>query len=300
MLISLDTLTTSKQSVIPKTQYDASRERNPPVVFKSLEQAVEALRNFLVAPTGSYHSTTWGMVMEDRDEYIFYPRQSQPCYGEMRPYGADGIRRPTDLKDPFPETGNPVAIGVHWPINQNDIYAASVSKDSPWYHATKNAELLYDKNKNIKGVIIHDTKNHSDLIVNYFLSMRHIQGFYIQKYTRAGYRFDIACLLTGAAPGDKLLLSFVSYSIGSYIYGINFKRWLNKDPDVVPDWNFYDRKPYHRPYIERIWFSKEVAESAKTLLPSLKCYKALVDKKLDDKMIRELADEFETYRTVCC
>lgn len=226
---------------------------NPPVTVESLEAGIQKMKEFLSVSTYSgYRNTRWCLLMENAGEFIFHPRDGQPCYGEMRPY-VSGEYRPSDLHWPFPD-GTPVRIGVYWDWGKGHdrwLEKATNPERNPWRDVVKSAELIRATDGHITGVIIHDLNVNADTLVSFFL---HVRNHYDRSVIE-GLPFDTQEYM-------KYLQGRGSYTL----FGVDPKRWFSATPDIIPENVFAQRGAYRRPVIEQVWY--DAKQKGKKYLPN--------------------------------
>lgn len=263
--------------------------RNPPVPVSCLEEGIDQLKKFLKNSSG--RQTTWGMVVEHEGKLNMYPRDHQPCYGEMRVY-EKGEYRPGDLYDPFPP-GTPLALGVYWAPTSYvpDVYKALVSDRSPWRSALKDYEL-YQEDGKVYGFIVKDLNVNSDTLVNFFMIARYQTSWQakLQKWTKEGVPFDTSVILSTAFNSADLSRLPHSYPF-SYIYAISVPQWMSSRPNVPAGHLFSARAAYRRKQIESIW------NANKNFVGDLKSIKS-GGKFTMDRILKDVVPEIETLRNV--
>lgn len=166
--------------------------------------------------------TSFVLAVRDKFGSIgFYPRTSQPCYGEMRKYqnknsnhkqavahgdlAKSGKQKPTDLYCPFP-SGEPEMIGFYvraWNVvtEADQKYLPIInflfSDQSPWikgFGSSKAVELVW-KDKKLNGFVVKTSDIDPSVLVQMLWTFRHssIQNF--QNFLDAGASMKEACLL---------------------------------------------------------------------------------------------------------
>jgi hypothetical protein len=258
--------------------------------FDTLEEANQALRDFLgefertVDNPGLYRNpipryvNDWGMVcLTPEGKYTMYGRFAQPCYGEMRKYGADSTRptddRPGDLKTPFPRGVTPVTIGVG-PFANNHvppkiiepIWEFILSDESPWRDVLKGKEIIFrEDGESIDRLILHDTDFDPTLMGNFWLMSKHLSSSVKDAFT--------ALVAAGIPKGRALFIAIEGAGpmkdgkVTSATYGGN-TYWLAKksnednfvngriDPNLAQV-SFRDGGDYNRPSVQSIFGTGE-------------------------------------------
>src|SRR5690606_21187507 len=138
----------------------------------SLEAGLNVLRQFVLA---NENRLIFNLLVQRDDTIVHVNYSSQPCYGELRPYGKThpemlpehqrGVSKPGDLHSPFPE-GTPIAVAVPFFNKVNGVTIEEYNRIinlvldpglSPWRDALKDLEVLKNKEGRIAGIIIKDT-----------------------------------------------------------------------------------------------------------------------------------------------
>lgn len=248
---------------------------------KTVEDGIEHLRQFVLfyaqaILNGGYGGNTWAVLTEDKQgNLVVYERLSQPCYGEMRPYGnithahkdaaepnllpedQRKVHKPTDLYHPFPKA-NPIAIAVVFRRKLTErtntlIDCMYDEEESPWRIGLSDVELVNIKDTHV-GVILKDTHVNPTVMVNLFRASRDLREvcdlIWNEDLTERQF---IACYGMLQKTGDGYYIS----NDGNYTFFGNTPD-LQRIADCNPvnyhdDRTFYDRDAYNRPRIDYIW-----------------------------------------------
>lgn len=230
------------------------RKRRPLVNF---------IQSKVAKADGEYMSNAHALVMETDGKIKFHLRNSAPCYGPLRPYDEkkDGYKMPSDLTHLLFPDGTPVGLAL--PLNQGNEFIrwALTSEMSPWRNLVGKVEII-DSPAAPLGMIVNDTHVNSDVLINFLFFTR-------QKYKRlrpAGEYSDASTL------AELMLMSCLhpwydgstpqrySVTLGSpqWRHGnFSLKRIATGTPDVLENFDFFDRAAYRRPVIENIWGGPE-------------------------------------------
>lgn len=154
-----------------------------------LDKGLEYLRAF--AKRGNYYHA---LLMEHEDGSLHVSeRTNQPCWGSLREYGSKSTRPydgwPGDLRTPertFPQ-GKPVAVAI--PIGGSGynpdasltewITHKFLGENSPYWEigAKAEPEWLLNGNKQVVGLVLHNTNIDPSLMVNMFRASRNVGGW---------------------------------------------------------------------------------------------------------------------------
>lgn len=198
---------------------------NPHVYYSELNQD-EPYHKYYIGMMHTIVNTLQGtsFVLAVRDKFGsigFYPRTSQPCYGEMRKYSnknhnhkkavehgdlaKSGKQKPTDLYCPFP-SGEPEMIGFYigsWGIitKTDQKYLPIInflfSDKSPWvkgFGSAKAVELVW-KDKKLNGFVVKTSDIDPSVLVQMLWTIRYTQLQQFQNFLDAGASMKEACLL---------------------------------------------------------------------------------------------------------
>lgn len=202
-----------------------------------------------------------------------YPRQSQPCYGELRKYEKTHKgectqpenSKPGDLHSPFPN-GTPEAIVIPFPritpksSDTDIVFRAMFSKDSPWYSGFNDVTFFMTEKGFIGGVIIEDVKIDTTVLVNCLKTMQNFHNVQMVK--------DFVDLIGfGSTEAEALaivMLNSVAPSSGvgytdSYKAPVQFsaKRFFNRTPNDLTGGYFRDRIDYNRTDMHKPFWGDE-------------------------------------------
>lgn len=230
------------------------------------DKAIADMKEFISGPT---QGISFVLAMQQGTSIEIVRREAQPCYGEMRPYEEthpaevnDGVEKPGDLDDPFPD-GTPLAIGFR--------FSQRVNKDSPDGRLVEflcsptlspfrnvldftNDVQLIETGGMYAGVLHLNTKVNSDYIFHHAQLLRDSVGSYStttklwERFINAGIEPRLAYVLTHMVMvfnNEMLALNMAPTYIFSntpYVPAV-----INGTPEPLEkNWDFYDRKPYHR------------------------------------------------------
>ena len=199
-----------------------------------------------------------------------FPRQNQPCYGELRKYEKThkgectqpGNHKPGDLHSPFPD-GTPIGLVVPFPritktVKTDRVFRAMFSKDSPWYIGFKDVSFfnITDSDR-IGGVIIDNMEIDPTVLVN---ALKTLQSFQSPQVVD-----DFCDLVDNGLTENEALAVIMLNGSGSILNGVqptggykaptqfSAKRFFNKTPNdltggVLRDRIDYNRTDMHKPF----------------------------------------------------
>lgn len=256
-------------------------------VVESLDLAREQLKKFALTQSGM----AYVFVTDNKGVITVHERWSQPCYGEMRPYGKThpdllpehqrAVGKPGDLHSPFPKEGNPVLAMLvlyqkpnTWDKENGrkealagleDILSVYLSQEhSPWRVVTKGAEVLRDDDGIPHGIIFNDTDVDPTVLVEswmWFRGKMNISGMVWWNQLRE--------TLPDVNVTELLAFYFNFYSWtqfkgkintqltnswGSYVLSnlMDPQRWLKGDP-IIDGPTFFNRGAYNRPKLDKVF-----------------------------------------------
>lgn len=238
------------------------------------------------------------LLMEKDNKIKSYPRESQPCYGELRTYQPeeDGIKKPHDLMDPFPE-GTPVGLSINLQflrdhnIEMNDILKGLLDKEnSPWRKLLGGLSLVKEGGK-IVGWYTDDLHVESTALAQLLMITRRLvpkNNAYVRILEKTE---DIKLTLFS-------LLNFVVEEHENVVYnrspGLSYCFHPRTVPSRIFTGDFFSlspgdgllssRSPYHRPTVSMPFsgnpMSKEATVPHREFLGGKK--KVTIDQFVDD------------------
>jgi hypothetical protein len=275
-----------------------------PNVYPTLAHAREGLADYVKAARGM----RYGIVTQrGENDFVLHERTNQPCYGEMRPYGnaepdllpehQRKVFKPGDLHSPFPSAdfGPPVLVAVSRytapSVAQESYFCAStITKDgsgpflgllehlfssaSPWYHVTKDAEILFNGGE-FAGMLFNNTHVDPTTLINFWMTVRNIQGQtlwmyeYALKHGGPNMNRSLALLLAFSVipmRTDKGVTFRLSQHGSDYFLNSSLDpvRFIKGDP-IMDGPTLYERGAYNRPKLADV-FSSGCETSIRNLL----------------------------------
>jgi hypothetical protein len=239
-----------------------------------IDSGFKALRRFASTP----HGTSFAFLMQDGDKLEYVARMSQPCYGEMRPYGegtlpanAADISKPRDLHWPFPD-GNPLAVALPLvgqyskdtskPEIHNAFIEAAIGPLSPWRNACRDVITVSNDNGLITGLIFQDTHVEPTVLVSLFMNLR-------RSSTYAGESFAEFKKIDGITEQEAFVMAWYAkvlpasdwrtegvYSVGNDYYlssRADVRRLFDGNPLDLTGGTLFDRYAYDRPELGNIF-----------------------------------------------
>lgn len=211
------------------------------------EKTANTLADWLIKQSkGDIYSHTYAMAWDDGS---IVERVSRPCYGELRPYGqgsGDTVRKPSDLTQPFPDTGRPLGLGllIQAPTPDKDKFLDfAVSGLSPWRKATEGAELVKSPiSGRTIGVVFVNSKVNADILASFCLNSRYQPARWTELVQK-----DVS-------PQTAMVLAVRLMNFPSMYYvNVDIPAVYHGNPHVPEKHLWYDRAAYRRPMIERIF-----------------------------------------------
>lgn len=248
-------------------------EKNIP----DLDTGLNMMRGFVL---NNQNRLIFNLIVQRGDDFIYVDYSSQPCYGELRPYGKThpdmqpehqrSVSKPGDLHSPFPD-GTPVAVAVPFfnkveGVNTEDYNRIlNLVLDpglSPWREALHDFEVLKNAEGRIAGIIIKDTNIDSTVMVNMFMVLRGGSwGHFYKTLTTLLKKFpdeDPYLLLAAATQFGPTWESknwAVNASFAYYLSpALNVKNFLSgRFNEKITGGTFRDRFAYNRPDLHNVF-----------------------------------------------
>lgn len=245
-------------------------------VVENLELATEHLVKFVQEKSGM----AYAFVTDHEGVLTVHERWSQPCYGEMRPYGKTHpdllpehqreVRKPGDLNTPFPDKGNPIMAILRmyqsassWNktalAGLNDFLKLYIDEErSPWRQATKDAEIIRDAKDIPIGILFPRTDFMPTLLIEGWMFLR-------SRMSEKNFAFwhDLREKYPDVDPAKLLLFWYgvytwdgelYSHNWGGYYLGMKLEldRFLNGQP-IIDGPTLFERGAYNRPKLHDVF-----------------------------------------------